>query len=165
MCRAYLPSPGSRRGQRGFAMVELALVLVPLILLLSGVAELGRAFYTYNLLAQGVRNATRYLTLANSPNNAMDQQKVRNLLRFGNVDGTGTLLVTGLQESMVKICTPTDTAACVGEDHSAVATGSGDVDLVSVRIVGFKYTPMLSAVITASVSFPTIGLTMRPRTL
>jgi hypothetical protein len=152
----------ARRGQRGIAIVELALVLLPLVLLLAAAAEFGRAFYTYNILAQGVRGATRYLALVDNPDKPSLQQEVRNLVRFGNVDGTGSELVAGLTEAMIQICTPSDDSACT-EDHSAVATGSGTLDLVSVRIVGFTYTPMFSAVITAPLAFSSIGLTMRAR--
>jgi Flp pilus assembly protein TadG len=155
----HRPAP-ARRGQRGIAIVELALVLLPLVLLLAAAAEFGRAFYTYNVLAQGVRGATRYLALVDDPDKPANQQEVRNLVRFGNTDGTGSVLVTGLTEAMVKLCTPSDYAACTA-DHSSVATGSGTMDLVSVRIVGFSYTPMFSAMLTAPLTFSTIGLTMR----
>lgn len=51
-----------RRGARGVAAVELALLLTPLLVMLFGVIELGRAIYSYNTLAKTVRDATRHLS-------------------------------------------------------------------------------------------------------
>jgi Flp pilus assembly protein TadG len=48
------------RSERGQSLVELALVLPLLILLLSGMVDLGRAFYGYISITNGAREGARY---------------------------------------------------------------------------------------------------------
>ncbi len=49
--------PMHRSRMRGVAAVEFALVLIPLIVLATGVAEFGRAIYQYETLTKATRNA------------------------------------------------------------------------------------------------------------
>ena len=49
-----------REGDRGQALVEMALMLPVLVLLLVGVFDLGRAVWLSNSLATAVREGTRY---------------------------------------------------------------------------------------------------------
>jgi Flp pilus assembly protein TadG len=52
---------GSRKtGERGNAMLESALVIVPLMMTVLGVCELGRAMWTYHTLARAVKVGTRF---------------------------------------------------------------------------------------------------------
>ena len=48
------------RSERGQSLVELALVMPLLILLLAGMADLGRAFYGYISITNGAREGARY---------------------------------------------------------------------------------------------------------
>ena len=48
--------------QYGLAMVEMVIVSPLLLLLIFGVAEMGRAFYQYNTLTKSVRDGARYLS-------------------------------------------------------------------------------------------------------
>ena len=48
-----------RRNERGAAAVEFALVVPLLLLLLWGIVDIGRAFYTLNNLASAVREGAR----------------------------------------------------------------------------------------------------------
>jgi Flp pilus assembly protein TadG len=153
------PAPASR-GQRGIAIVELALVLLPLVLLLSLTADLGRAFYTFNTLTKAARGAARYLALVDS-SNAARRTEALNLVLYGNTDGTGTPLVADLSTSKVQICAPS-LAACAA-DHANVSINGGlaTMNLVSVRISGYAYAPLFSAVLPASLGFKDILVTMR----
>jgi hypothetical protein len=49
----------SRRGERGQAMVEYALILVPLFLMVMGVFDLGRGVLYSNALANAAREGAR----------------------------------------------------------------------------------------------------------
>lgn len=49
----------NKKNKRGAAMVEFALVLPLLILLLFGIIELGRAYYTWSLMSEAVREGAR----------------------------------------------------------------------------------------------------------
>src|SRR5579864_1711651 len=52
----------SVRRMRGVVAVEFALLSIPMIILLLGIAEFGHAFYEYNTLVKSVRDATRLLS-------------------------------------------------------------------------------------------------------
>jgi Flp pilus assembly protein TadG len=56
MKRARLPL---RRNEKGAAVVEFALVAPLLLLLIWGIVDIGRAFYTLNNLASAVREGAR----------------------------------------------------------------------------------------------------------
>lgn len=49
-------------GQRGIAAVEFALVMFVMLLIGAGIVEFGRAFWYYDALAKGTRDAARYLS-------------------------------------------------------------------------------------------------------
>ncbi len=48
--------------QRGVAAVEFALVIIPLLLIVAGIIEFGRAFWYYDALAKSTRDAARYVS-------------------------------------------------------------------------------------------------------
>lgn len=48
--------------QRGVAAVEFAIVMIVLFLIGAGLVEFGRAFWYYDALAKGTRDASRYLS-------------------------------------------------------------------------------------------------------
>jgi len=151
-----LPANPARKVLRGVAAVELALTMVPLLVLTFGVTEYGRAIYTYNTIDKAARDAARFLT-APPPGTADANAAASNLVVYGNVDGTGTPLAPGLATSMVSICNAT---SCPGS-HAGVATGSGVVNLVTVSITGYIYNSIVTYVAPATLSFNNISVTMR----
>lgn len=140
---------------RGVAAVELAITIVPMLALALGVTEYGRAIYTYNTLDKSVRDAARHLTTV-VPTNPNPKGEARNLVLYGNVEGTGPLLAPGLNASMVVI----DDAASDPAGH-AISTGTGTINLVTVRIVGYQYNSVVTYVAPATMNFGAIGVTMR----
>ncbi len=48
--------------QRGAAVVEFALVIIPLLMIVAGIIEFGRAFWYYDALAKSTRDAARYVS-------------------------------------------------------------------------------------------------------
>ena len=112
--------------------------------------------YTYNALDKAARDATRHLTSV-LPTNADPKSEARNLVVYGNVEGTGATLAPGLTTGMVDIC---DATACAGT-HASVATGSGAVNLVTVRITGYTYNSIVTFVAPATLNFSDISVTMR----
>jgi Flp pilus assembly protein TadG len=50
----------TRRGERGSALVEFALVSTALLMLIFGIIDFGRALYTYHLVSNAARLGTRY---------------------------------------------------------------------------------------------------------
>jgi len=54
--------PVGARVQRGVAAIELAIGMVMILLITSGIVEFGRAFWYYNALDKATRDAARYLS-------------------------------------------------------------------------------------------------------
>lgn len=50
------------RKVRGVAAVEFALLLIPLLMIVTGIIEFGRAFWYYDALAKSTRDGARYLS-------------------------------------------------------------------------------------------------------
>lgn len=154
----------ARRGaMRGVAAVELALLIIPMLLLVFGVAEYGRALYQYNTLVKSVRDSARMLTLY-SPSDAdypLAQAKCQAV--YGtSCDKKGAPLLPGLTTDMVIVCNPTTAEGCDLPAYGNVPTGNGTINLVEVRIHGYQFTPMVPAVTNVSVfMFNDIRVTMR----
>lgn len=64
----HAPPPRSRMWsrERGAAAVEMAIVLPLLVLLLGGIVDFGRAFYTKNILTNAAREGARAASLSTS---------------------------------------------------------------------------------------------------
>ncbi|MBA2724225.1 MAG: pilus assembly protein [Methylibium sp.] len=144
----------ARRRMLGVAVVELGLTMAPVLILTFGVTEYGRAIYTYNTIDKAARDAARYMT-APPPGSADPEAEARNLVVYGNVAGSGAPLAPGLTTGKVEICRACDAA------HIAVPTGSGVVNLVTVRITGYVYTSIVTYVAPATLNFSDISVTMR----
>ena len=65
-----------RLRNRGVAAVELAIVITPMVLMMFGAVEFGRAIYTYNTLDKTVRDAARHLS-QHGPGDAAIQTEAR----------------------------------------------------------------------------------------
>ncbi len=118
-----------RRDDRGLQLVELAIALPVLILLFAAVAEFGRYFQSYTTLAKGSRVAVRYLATARA--NGLDDPDAKNLVVYGNVEGTGNPIVNGLTVDNVDITRHTEAGALT----------NGFPATVTVEIKDFKHTP------------------------
>lgn len=166
-----------KKRQRGVAAVEFGILIIPLTLMLFGLAEYGRAIYQYNTVLKAVRDATRYLsTLAAGEVNALgvnEWNKAECLVRYGNTACSGQVLAPGLDETegkaVVDICDATDAKKCPGIPHALVPTpaGSGTVNLVSVTVRNYEFRPLVSFSLTGLgigapyITFDPISQTMR----
>lgn len=143
--------------QRGVAAVELALIMVPMLVLCFGIVEVGRALYYYNGLVKATRDAARYLT----------QQNLNTPTSFN----AAKAIATSLAVCGKKTCGIADPSLVMGLDaskvtvtsYSNVLTGAGGISLVSVTISGVRFQPMLPYVFGSFASFPfgdTDGITI-----
>lgn len=127
-----------RELQRGVAVIEMAIIMIPMLILCLGIVEIGRALYTYNGLVKASRGAVRYLStqsLASPPAGetaASLRLKARSLAVCGALDCSGGAepLVPGLTLAHVQVCDPLSCPAT----HNNVSTGQGTTNLVSVTI-------------------------------
>lgn len=152
-----------RATTRGAAAVEFALLLIPLLTLVFGVIEYGRALHQYNSLAKTVRDSARFLSVENPSDASYPVAKARCLTVFGNTECTGAPLVSGLTTAMVKVCNPVDAKDCPGQNFAAVATSFGSINLVEVKIVGYPFTSLSLPFVPGldSIVFGPIRSTMR----
>lgn len=146
-----------RKLMKGVAAVEFGILLIPLVILVFGITEYGRAIYSYNTLAKSVRDAARYLT-SQTPGDAAEHAVAKCMAVFGNRDCEGSPLAPGLNTSMVQTCD--QTLPCTGVSTST-STGSGTINLVVVRIQDYPYDPIVDFVMPDSIKFGTISTSMR----
>jgi Flp pilus assembly protein TadG len=153
----HRPTP---QRMRGAAMVEFAIVVVPLLLLAMGVAEFGRALYQYEALTKATRDATRFLSAYLSTDPAYPIASAQCLAVYGTStcpSGSATPLVSGLTTSMVIVCDSSHTTGCQDasdppqfasvptydtNNGASNGTPTGSVNLVEVKIKGYQYTPI-----------------------
>lgn len=159
------------RKQKGVVAVEMALVLIPMLILCFGITEFGRALYQYNGLVKATRGAARYLSqqgLASPPpGETADglRLKARSLALCGAYDCASTpVLVTGLTLAMISVCDPVSCAAT----HANVPTGEGTTSLVSITVGAagssqFSFTSLASWVV-PDMNFSPIGITIASST-
>lgn len=145
----------SRSRQRGVAAVELGFLLTPLVLMIFGTTELGRAIYSYNTLSKTVRDAARHLS-QHGPGDTVIAAEARCLAVYGSTDCTGTRVAPGLTTAMVALC---DASLCVGT-HANQPTGLGSVNLVTVGIQGYTYNSVIQFVV-PNMTFNNISATLR----
>jgi Flp pilus assembly protein TadG len=153
--------------QRGAAAVEFAILLIPLLVILTGITELGRALYYYNTIAKAARDAARIMSVQapSDPDYGVLVNRARCTAVYGNPSCSGEPLVHGLDVEMVRICDP---VSCT-ETHATVPLGTGVANLVTVTIGGgnrpFRFesfapfAPALFGV--ESFNFGAISVTMR----
>ncbi|MDH5553327.1 MAG: pilus assembly protein [Nitrosomonas sp.] len=118
----------NRKTMRGAVAVEMALLLIPLIIMAFGVAEFGRAIYQYNTLTKVVRDSVRVVSqhdpsdLINYP---LFEAEAKCLAVHGTIDCSGPALLPGLTTGMVQIA-------------SAPDAGTG-INMVTVTISGYVF--------------------------
>jgi Flp pilus assembly protein TadG len=114
------------REERGAQLVELAIVLPIFLMLFGAAAEFGRYFYEYTTLDKATRAGSRYL--ATAAVNGTEDTRAKNIVVYGNPNGTGTPIINGLTTANV------------------VITRTGGVptlpQTVTVQISGYQYQPI-----------------------
>lgn len=99
------------RRQRGNVSIEFALSVTLLWTMVGGVYSLGHSLYAYNKLTVAVSNAARFGGrdgLGSSVTQFAD--RIKNVAVYGNPEGTGDALLTGLQTSNVDVAIEQDAA-------------------------------------------------------
>ncbi len=84
-----------RRDTRGNAVLELAFVLPVLLLLFSGLVEVGRAYFQANAVEKGLRAGAFYAARQPVPLVPAARAAAENLVKTGTLDGSGASLVSG----------------------------------------------------------------------
>lgn len=91
----------NRKNEEGRALVEFAIVGGVFLMVLFGVIEFGRLYWTHNALRDAARRGVRYAAIRR--NDPAGQQAVKNMVVYGDPAGGTTPLVNGLTTSNVGI--------------------------------------------------------------
>jgi Flp pilus assembly pilin Flp len=67
--------------EEGAAVVEFALVMPILALIIFGIIDFGRAFYTLNNIISAVREGARYGAILSAPASPTGEQEIKNRVR------------------------------------------------------------------------------------
>ncbi|AOJ27240.1 MULTISPECIES: TadE/TadG family type IV pilus assembly protein [Burkholderia] len=170
--------PLRRSRTRGVVAVEFALVLMPMVMLATGVAEFGRAIYQYETLTKATRDAARYLSVWLPTDSAYPVSQAQCLVVYGSTTcgSSGTELVPGLTTSMVTICDAQRTTGCGdasdpaqfanlptydSNNNAASGTATGAINVVEVKIKGYRYRPIPAYPWLPSITFNNIVTVMR----
>ena len=134
-------SLGPRRALRGAAAVELALLIVPFILMTLAAVEFARIVFTYNQLVKVTRDGARFLSGFDPSDGAYPKDIARNRVLRPNGAGTD-LAAPDLSLAMIQVCDRVNSTDCAGQDFGNVDTGQGPINLVRVQITGYTYQPV-----------------------
>src|SRR5690606_4743333 len=103
----------SIRKSSGIAAVEFLITLPLLLLIFSGIVEFGNAFLRYNTLSKAVQNGVRIsvVDVYGSSNSAevSDDTLIKNVVVYGNKEGTGTKVLSTLSVDDVTVTRETAT--------------------------------------------------------
>jgi len=92
--RAHSRASRVLRDQEGSALIEFTIMAPLLLSLVLGISEFGRFLFQYQMVVEGLRDASRYLARVD-PNDATNQSNAANLATTGTIDGTGDPRVDG----------------------------------------------------------------------
>ena len=149
-----------KKGQKGVAIVEFALILPFLLLLTFVTTEFGRAIWEYNTLTKSVRDASRYLAIQPVGTKITE---ARNLMVYGKLNVTGADTPLALNLSLANV--PVGTCCVWQEVTSTPVNGSAPViRIVTVRITGYTFNSMFNSVLGlpfGPLTFPDITASMR----
>jgi len=85
MARSNILESGSRKAQRGTALIEFALVLPMLLVLTVAAVDFGRAFFVKNVVAQAAREGVRLRAVSSSADSALVRDRVLQVANAANV--------------------------------------------------------------------------------
>ena len=143
---------GARRRDRGQALVEFSLLLIPFLWILMGIVDLGRGIYTYNGVNQAARELAR-VTSVHTCDSSAPTCTIGTSPETANVAGTQAKLVPGLGgpgSTVTYACTTVTDAAL-----SSVSCPSGSFVKVSVSVPFSAITPFLGGFLPSTLASAT----------
>lgn len=125
----------------------MALMVPLLLMLMFGAFELGNYFWNDHIVAKAARDGARFasrqsfgtMPCAGTPTN---EAAIKNIVRYGNTAGTGTLRVSGFSNAS----TVTVALSCAASGtYSGIYSSTAQVPVVTVS-VDVPYRTLFSAV-------------------
>lgn len=144
----------SRKHMRGVYVVEFALVSGFLFVLLLGVLEFGRLYFTVNTLDEVVRRGARLAAVCD-PTSAVEQNKILQRAIFNEATGSGASpLLSGLQASNLSLVYLKEDGSNVAGPNSIITTEQfRDIRFVRVSVVNYSYNQAFLGVISGLLRF------------
>jgi hypothetical protein len=146
----------TRRGERGSALVEFTIGALVFLSATFAVLEFSRLLWTHNALSDAARRGARYAVTQTDPANPVaetrpvDPDAVKNVVVYGNPEGTGNPIVSGLDLDDVDVAyTPSPVTNLYGYPKGSVT--------VSITDFEFKFVVPL---ITTSITLPDYRTTL-----
>lgn len=144
-----------RRRERGQALVEFSLVLIPFLLILMGIVDLGRGIYMYNGVAQAARELARATAVHQCTGVSCT---IGTSAETAAVRNTQNSMVPGLADAAAVVtytCTDLKDAVVAKNALADVPCPSGSFVRVSVSVPFQVITPVLSMVAPSTLSSTT----------
>jgi Flp pilus assembly protein TadG len=88
-----------RNNERGSTLVEFSIGILVFMTAMFAVLEFGRALWVHNALTDAARRGARYATL----NSMANEAQVRNVVVYGNPEGTGQPMLNNLATANVDV--------------------------------------------------------------
>ncbi|MCU1747946.1 TadE/TadG family type IV pilus assembly protein [Pseudomonas sp. 6D_7.1_Bac1] len=110
----------NRKNMRGVYVVEFAFIGLLVFILLFGVLEMGRLYFTVNALDESVRRGARLAAVCNISDPIVLQRAIFNAAGNAGTSqlitnlGTGNLTLTYLDVNGAQVANPTDTVSVTG---------------------------------------------------
>ena len=129
-----------RKNERGSTLVEFSIGIVVFMTAMFAVLEFGRALWVHNALTDAARRGARYATLNSTANEA----QVRNVVVYGNPQGTGQPMLNNLGTANVNV------------EYSGFGLNAGTV---SVSITDYQF-QFVIPIANASITMPSYRTTL-----
>lgn len=121
------------KDSRGVAAVEFGILLPFMVVLLAGIADVGRSIWQHHALEKGVRDAARYLSRVDVPLTTAQRAAAKNLALRGSFD-TSRPLHFGHWSSSVTTNLDTQTGLVSSYDNSAgTFRGPPTINIITVE--------------------------------
>lgn len=116
---------------RGAVVVEFALLLIPLLMIVTGIVEFGRSFWYYDALAKGTRDGARFLSLSRASELVALDATLKQQAKDMVVSSVSAAKVPNFSADYVEVdCTPN--ADCIAPEYITVR-----IDAYPLKIGGW----------------------------
>ena len=142
---------GVRQRQNGIAIVEFAIVGAMTFVVLIGVIEVGRVFFTFNALEEATRRGARVAAVCE-----VNDPAIADITVFSSALAPGSsTLVGGLTSGNVAVEYLTSAGGVIADPIGDY----GDIAFVRVRIVNFQY-QLLIPIVARTFTVPPFATTL-----
>ena len=124
------------RGERGQAIVELALTLPLLLLVVLGVFDFGLMFQRYEIVTNAAREGARVAVLPDYTDAHQAEMHAENYLHFSGIAGTA---VNTAGCPLGRRCRPAGSASRVDRTTTITASGGAPAKTVTLMVVTVTY--------------------------